>query len=97
MTTSKQFTLQHIDISDRLQSTSYRSNNINAAGARLIQSREKHGCRLTNELASAYKSCDARSEDYRLGMNLGVFIEIELISKAKIELLEHKRHSILVL
>lgn len=94
MTTSEMFTLQHIDISDRFQSTSYRSNNINAGGAGIIRSREKHGSRLTDELASAYKSCDARSEDYRLGKNQGVFIEIELISKAKIELLEQKSHGI---
>ena len=94
MTVSEIFTLQHIDISDRFQSTNYRSNNINAVGAGIIRSREKHGSRLTDELTSAYKSCDARSEDYRHGKNQGVFIEIELISKAKIELLESKRHGI---
>lgn len=86
------FILQHVDISNRFRRTDYKPNSGNFVGAGTDRSREEHGSRLSGELAQAYRAFDAQRKDGgRLGNSQGVFLEVEILSKAKIEILERKR------
>ena len=70
----------------------FTSTSSNQVGAGTPRIREEHGARLRGELAAAYQAFDAaRREDPRLGAAEGVFLELELKSGSRVEVVERKR------
>ena len=89
------YDLPHIDLSRRVQASSFTSTVQNQGGAGTPRIREEHGAKLRGELAAAYRAFDAeRREDPRLGPPEGAFLELELKRGAKVEVVERKQDRI---
>ena len=86
------YDLPHIDLSQRVQATSFTSTTQNPGGAGTPRVREEHGAKLRGELATAYRAFDAeRREDSRIGPPEGVFLELELKRGVGVEVVERKK------
>lgn len=86
------YDLPHIDLSSRAQTATYTSADGNPIGAGTPRTREQHGSRLRNELATAYEAFEGqRLRDERLGDPEGVFLELELLAGTPVDTVERKR------
>ena len=86
------YDLPHIDLSRRVRAEPFTSTGSNQAGVGTPRIREEHGEKLSGELAAAYQAFDAeRREDSQLGPPQGVFLEVELKPRSRVEVVERKQ------
>mgnify|MGYP001404823975 CR=1 FL=1 len=73
------FDKPHIDISNRVHTSSYQAPRRNMGGGSAPRIREEHGARILAEMRAAFvQSDEVRPHDERIEAAPGIFVEVEL-------------------